>query len=178
MVAPGLGQDRDHTSDRLHRLRLWMLRRGTRGGRSRTFPPPRLVLVRDGAWRGWPSDSSPCWNTIAAPVGDGAAQKARRIHSSPAAYYRWRDNTSLFTAVGAWGCDKVTLTGGRWPERVQVQRVAGDYLAGSRSAACSGTRLSTGRRASTDCPMLVSAHLRRNSFGSDTGIVAARDEVE
>jgi putative ABC transport system permease protein len=54
--------------------------------------------------------------------------KLRGATASPAAYLEWRSDHSLFTAVGAWGWDVVTLSGGPWPERVQVQRVAGDYF--------------------------------------------------
>src|SRR5207248_1020005 len=56
------------------------------------------------------------------------APKVKGTGASPAAYLAWRKDTALFSTVGAWYWDVVTLSGGPWPERVQVQRVAGDYF--------------------------------------------------
>lgn len=68
--------------------------------------PDRLMMIRE-----------------TAPQGKGSS--GAQSNASPSAYLNWRKNTSLFTAVGAWGWDVVTLTGGPWPERVSVQRIAG-----------------------------------------------------
>ncbi len=62
------------------------------------------------------------WET--APRGQG---NQGRTALSPAAWFALRQNP-LFASVGAWGWDLVTLTGGPWPERIQVLRIAGDYL--------------------------------------------------
>jgi putative ABC transport system permease protein len=42
-------------------------------------------------------------------------------------YANWRNDGS-FAAVGAWGWSVVTISGAAFPERVQVQLVAGDYF--------------------------------------------------
>ena len=59
------------------------------------------------------------WET--APQGKS---KTPRTIPSPASYFTWRQDQSLFTAVGTWHWDVVALSGGPWPERIEVQRIS------------------------------------------------------
>ena len=105
------------------------------------------------------------WET--APKGKGTSALTT---ASPAAYFNWRNDRSLFTAVGAWGWDVVTLTGGPWPERVQVQRIAGDYLGALGVQPVLGRVFLPEEERGTDCPILLSSRLWRNWLDADPSI--------
>jgi putative ABC transport system permease protein len=106
------------------------------------------------------------WET--APKGKG---RSARTAASPAAYLEWRKDTTLFTAIGSWGWDVVTLAGGPWPERVQVQRIAGDYLQSLGVQPVLGRAFLPDEESGTDCAILVSSRLWRNWFGGDPGAI-------
>ena len=84
---------------------------------------------------------------------------------TPADYGRWRANP-LFSSVGAWGWDVVTLGGGPWPERVQVQRIAGDYLRALGVQPVRGRSFLPAEERGGECAVLVSMRLWRNWFGA------------
>ena len=106
------------------------------------------------------------WET--APKGKS---RNARSAASPAAYFNWRQDTSVFTAVGAWGADVVTLTGGPWAERVPAQRIAGDYFRVLGVQPVLGRTFLPEEERGTDCPILLSGDLWRNWLGADPGIV-------
>ncbi len=106
------------------------------------------------------------WET--APKGKG---RGARSAASPAAYFNWRQDTSVFAAVGAWGADVVTLTGGPCAERVPVQRIAGDYFHVLGVQPVLGRTFLPEEDRGTDCPILLSGDLWRNWLGADPGIV-------
>jgi putative ABC transport system permease protein len=99
----------------------------------------------------------------------GQANQARTA-LSPAAWFAWR-RSPLFSAAGAWGWDLVTLTGGPWPERVQVQRIAGDYLRALGVQPVLGRAFRPQEESGRDCYMLVSGRLWRTWFGGDPNVV-------
>lgn len=77
----------------------------------------------------------------------------------------------MFTAVGAWTADVVTLTGGTWAERVPAQRIAGDYFRVLGVQPVLGRTFLPEEGRGTDCPILLSGDLWRNWLGADPGIV-------
>ncbi|QOY87113.1 ABC transporter permease [Paludibaculum fermentans] len=91
--------------------------------------------------------------------------------ASPAAYLGWRANSSLFDAVGAWGWDVVTLTGGPWPERVQVQRIGGGYLNALGIQPMLGRAFLPEEEQGGSCPVLVSSRFWRNWLGGDPAVI-------
>ncbi|MGJ5813347.1 ABC transporter permease [Paludibaculum fermentans] len=92
-------------------------------------------------------------------------------NASPAAYLGWRANSALFDSVGAWAWDVVTLTGGPWPERVQVQRIAGGYLRVLGIQPLLGRAFLPEEEHDGSCPVLVSSRFWRNWFGGDPAVV-------
>ncbi len=100
----------------------------------------------------------------------GKSNNARSA-ASAAAYLKWRSDTGLFSAAGAWAWDVVTLTGGPWPERVQVQRIAGDYLATLGVRPALGRTFLPEEERGTDCSMLLSNRLWRSWLGGVPTIV-------
>lgn len=90
--------------------------------------------------------------------------------ASPAAYFNWREDHSVFAAVGAWGWDVVTLTGGPWPERVQVQRIAGGYLGALGVRPVLGRAFLPEEERGSDCAVLLSSRLWRNWLDADPGV--------
>jgi putative ABC transport system permease protein len=101
------------------------------------------------------------WET--APKGKGTSV---RTGASSAAYFHWSKQATLFTAIGAWRWDVVTLTGGPWPERVQVQRIAGEYLRVLGVQPLLGRAFLPEEERGTDCAILLSSRLWRNWFGA------------
>ena len=84
------------------------------------------------------------------------------VGRAPAASFAdWRRDGS-FTATGAWAWDVVTISGGPWPERVQTQRIAGDYLS------MLGVTPAMGRtflpQDDVGCALMVSARLWRTGL--------------
>ena len=61
----------------------------------------------------------------------------------------------------------VTLAGGPWPERLQVQRIAGDYLQSLGVQPVLGRAFLPEEEHGTDCAILVSSRLWHNWFGDD-----------
>src|ERR1700704_213917 len=90
-----------------------------------------------------------------------AKESSALTNASPAAYFKWGEDHSLFAAVGAWGWDVVTLTGGPWPERVQVQRIAGGYLRALGVRPVLGRAFLAEEERGTDCAVLLSNRLWR-----------------
>jgi putative ABC transport system permease protein len=105
--------------------------------------------------------------------------KGRARGASASAYLEWRRDASQFAAVGAWAWNVVTLGGGPWPERVQVQMVAGDYFRAL------GVQPETGRAFTADeeapgggCALIVSRRLWRSWFGDDRDLAAHPIQVD
>ena len=88
--------------------------------------------------------------------------------ASAGSYLEWRKDSTVFTAVGAWSWDVVTLGGGPWPERPQVQLVAGDYFrALGVQPEVGRTFLPEEEAAGGRCAVIVSTRLWRSWFGKD-----------
>src|SRR5947209_8092135 len=102
-----------------------------------------------------------------APKGKGSRV---RTNASPAAYFNWRKDASLFTAVGAWGWDSVTLSGGQWPEHVLVQRIGGDYLGALGIQPVLGRAFLAEEERGKDCSVLLSGRLWRNWLAADPNV--------
>ena len=96
--------------------------------------------------------------------------KQSRLPLSPAAWSAWRANP-IFAASGAWGWDIVTLTGGPWPERVQVQRIAGDYFRALDVQPVLGRAFRPEEETGKDCTMLLSARLWRTWLAADPNVI-------
>ena len=107
------------------------------------------------------------WET--APKGKA---NSALTNAAPAAYFDWRADHSLFAAVGAWGWDVVTLTGGPWPERLQVQRIAGDYLRALGVQPAFGRAFLPEEERGTGCAILVSSRFWRTWFGADPSVTS------
>jgi putative ABC transport system permease protein len=104
--------------------------------------------------------------------------RGRGNGASAASYLAWRDDP-LFASVSAWGWDVVTLSGGPWPERVQVQRVTSDYFQTLGIQPQVGrTFLAAEDRAGADCVLLVSGRLWHNWFGADRDFAGKAVQVD
>ncbi len=113
------------------------------------------------------------WQT--APKGKAVRP---RTSASPAAYFSWSGERSLFASTGAWGWDVVTLSGGPWPERVQIQRIAGDYLKALGIQPARGRAFLPEEESGAQCALLVSSRLWRNWLSSDPGIAGRALSVD
>jgi putative ABC transport system permease protein len=93
--------------------------------------------------------------------------KLKGTSASAAAYLAWRDDRALFDAAGAWGWDVATLSGGAWPERVQVQLVSDDYFHALGVQPVRGRAfLPAEGRPGAPCVIVVSTHIWRDWSGA------------
>ena len=104
-------------------------------------------------------------------------EKGRARGASAAAYLEWRDNPA-FSAVGAWAWNVATISGGPWPERVQVEMVAGDYFRALGVQPETGRLLLPEEEQGAGCSVLLSARLWRSWFGNSRDLAAKPILVE
>jgi hypothetical protein len=104
-------------------------------------------------------------------------EKGRARGASAAAYLEWRDNPA-FSDVGAWSWNVATISGGPWPERVQVQMVAGDYFRALGVQPETGRLFLPEEEQGGGCSVLLSARLWRSWFGNTRDLAAKPILVE
>jgi hypothetical protein len=85
----------------------------------------------------------------------------------PEDFLRWR-GASLFSGAGAWAWTVVTLGGGSWPERVQVQQISSTYLPTLGVQPAIGRNFLPEEEKEGDCVLLLSDRLWRNWLGAGT----------